>query len=725
MALYYCAFMLFASMMILQLISAVVVDAYAQSQPQLVAARNASDVNAIDLNTDGVLSPEELRAHADAMQKEDVKHMQRMVLLVAPFEIPKRPSHSSIRCFCYDTCIAWDGNNPYTVGVHHYSHWIRRYFDSFMLLFTAVNVILLTTKHAGQSDWWSDFLYYQDCAFLGLFSLEVTLKMIALLPVIYFRRMAHLFDFLIVVGAVISLGFEGSRLQSAFRALRVVRLALRLQGTRAVLLSMIPALRPMFDLFVLILAFFCVYASLGMHLFSDLRYGVTIGQDYNFDSFRSSITVLWMVAFGDRWVDTAEDCARRPPLCTDGLDCGSSLSTPFFTSFVGIVDVVALQLAVAIVLEGYSWLVMMQRGVREGVESSDNLVEHLEPFSRAFHELDPMSQGSIALRDLEQLVVSVGPPVGRTAPVDKNWLESVVAQLEALPVHVRGRANFGNLWSVLTGQVEVAADNGFIEQPLSRPGTSSQLTRARSLRPGSRVATPNGPGSRGSRVSTPSIGSRPVTRGDVGVRVFPESQLPEIAEDRPTESADQQDLASTFTPAVALQTNPLTEGRGEAEAMVHPMANALQRPLAPKVIEHFPAASASDGSVTPMSPGSDDEDQEWDEVPAAANLIMFRRTPSTLTAVIEDESKATDQELLASREQMRHSRRSSLQNRGQMEEESDIADWEREAAGLGILVEPNHAAGTRDQPSPEQLQLEREQMRARRQNGKQDGAAQG
>lgn len=109
-------------------------------------------------------------------------------------------------------------------------------------------------------------------------------------------------------------------------------------------------------------------------------------------------------------------------------------------------------------------------------------MQYIEHYNNIFNKFDPgtqvpslsfwsqCAQGSVALSDIEDLVVALGEPLGRSAPVDPGWLEQIIEQLELLPSHIRGRANFSDLWNVLT----TSMPNEQADSPMSE---KSVLTR--------------------------------------------------------------------------------------------------------------------------------------------------------------------------------------------------------------------------------------------------------
>lgn len=501
MAVYLFAYIIFASLLMMQLCAAVVIDSYTNSQAKVQKERKTVEVGAYDVDGDGVLSAAEIQHQEEDVAKEVYEQVQRMVRMAAPFEIPERPSHSAIRTLCFDLCIPWDTTEPFTVGVQQYLRWVRHYFEPAMLILTMVNVGFMASKHYGQSDSWRDFLFAQDCVFLAIFALEAVIKMTAVLPIFYFKERVNLFDFIIVLGALISMGFPDSQFMSIFRALRVVRVALRFRGTQSIFLCLVPALKPMCGVLVLLLAVFAMYARLGMYLFSDVRYGVTIGRDYNFESFRSSAVVLWYVIFGDRWIQTSADCGLRPPECTYDEDCGSSLSSPYFLSFVISIYFLVLKLGAAVVMEGYAWMKVMQDG---NSANRSEVMQYIGHFSQVFQSFDPSSQGSVPLTDMEEFVIALGEPLGRSHPVDPAWLQEIVEELDLLPTQVRGHVVFIDVWNLLTTRM-------LAELKQRRSSLASETT------------------------------TRPVTRGDVSFKVAPE---PEALEEAPLDSKEDVAVAS-------------------------------------------------------------------------------------------------------------------------------------------------------------------------------------
>lgn len=373
----------------------------------------------------------------------------RLLELMMPAPIPERPVDNPLRKACYDICIPWDKHDPFTHGSHSTLHYMRNYFQDFILGCLVVNLALMCSKHTGQPGWWGDVLVYQDIVFICIFVLELGLKCVALLPYHYFKDPWQCFDAFIVLGALLVWPFTGDIadvMQRAFRALRVVRLVnasprLRLIGT-----TLTAAGQRVLYVLALVMLLMAAYGVLGVHMFSDVRHGVVLGRHNNFADFGAALRTLFAVVLGD-WVYLRYDCQVAAPHCTVGKDCGSSWSALYFFSFVLLARYIALNLVVAVVMESFTWLYSMERtAVTHDLDVS---VDDLRAFQSEWERLDPLARGTIPITDLQVLLHRLPEPFGRPE-LTQQMLAELREVLESLPGHQRGRIRFRDLFVVLT-----------------------------------------------------------------------------------------------------------------------------------------------------------------------------------------------------------------------------------------------------------------------------------
>ena len=103
-------------------------------------------------------------------------------------------------------------------------HVVHSNFEMVILLCIVINSSMTLTEHYEQSDRWTDILYAQNAAFVGIFSLEAIIKIIGLSPAFYFTDPWNLFDFLVVLGSWPTLLMDNST-GSSLRLIRILRLS--------------------------------------------------------------------------------------------------------------------------------------------------------------------------------------------------------------------------------------------------------------------------------------------------------------------------------------------------------------------------------------------------------------------------------------------------------------------------------------------------------------------
>jgi voltage-gated sodium channel len=164
----------------------------------------------------------------------------------------------------------------------------------------------------------------------------------------FFSNAWSLFDLIIVALSVIDaiyvmIGGSGNGLavMRLLRIFRIVRIFNKLEDMKRILNANLKSFSPVLNAFLLFAVIVSIYAVMAVNLFRDHP-----GADATFESFSLSFFTLLGIATGEEWTSF---------LRTLNNDDGSvsSVVAVFFVSFISLVGIVALNIIVAVLLEGF------------------------------------------------------------------------------------------------------------------------------------------------------------------------------------------------------------------------------------------------------------------------------------------------------------------------------------------------------------------------------------
>ena len=210
-----------------------------------------------------------------------------------------------------------------------------------------LGVILLNTvtmaldsydpAHPGSS---SEVLEFFNNAWTTVFIIEAAVKISAFSFLEYIREPWHLFDFTIVLSAVLDwivqlaaaeLGTNPTllrtlrivRLTRILRTLRIIKSARSLRMLLSMLVLSLPALVNILGIFLVLLV---VYSLLGMQIFGGLPHGEYINSDANFCTFAYALLTMFRCATGEEWNGIMHEAMAS--------SVGPWVAVPYFVSYV-------------------------------------------------------------------------------------------------------------------------------------------------------------------------------------------------------------------------------------------------------------------------------------------------------------------------------------------------------------------------------------------------------
>ena len=231
------------------------------------------------------------------------------------------------------------------------------WFEWLIILLVALNALVMSLEYFGSSTTYSDVLEALNVAFVYVFLAEMLLKWFGLGVAQYFSDSWNRFDAFVVVLQLATFVLPSPADATLFRVVRVIRifrLVKRAEGLKALVRTLIFSLPALSDIGLLLLLLLFIYACVGMELFGSVRLGTSLTEFSNFRNFLKALLTLYQLGTGDDWNGVMHDCSVQPPMCTDGVDCGSPVAaTLFFYSFSIVSGFLLLNVFVAVVLKNF------------------------------------------------------------------------------------------------------------------------------------------------------------------------------------------------------------------------------------------------------------------------------------------------------------------------------------------------------------------------------------
>ena len=156
---------------------------------------------------------------------------------------------------------------------------------------------------------------------------------------------------------------EGAVSPSLLRVLRIFRIArlLRLvqfaKGIRQLLWALMISLPALFNVGTLLFLVIFIYGIIGMSAFGHVKQEGELNDIVNFETFGSSLLLLFRLSTGAGWNDIMEALLLKPPDCDPNYlnlpngNCGSFGAVVYLVSYVIIVFLVIINMYIAIILE--------------------------------------------------------------------------------------------------------------------------------------------------------------------------------------------------------------------------------------------------------------------------------------------------------------------------------------------------------------------------------------
>ncbi|CAH0722297.1 unnamed protein product, partial [Brenthis ino] len=197
--------------------------------------------------------------------------------------------------------------------------WIRhtvktQWFYWFVIVLVLFNTICVAVEHYRQPKWLTSFLYYAEFVFLGLFMMEMWVKMYALGPRIYFESSFNRFDCVVISGSIFEVvwsevkgGSFGLSVLRALRLLRIFKVTKYWSSLRNLVISLLNSMRSIISLLFLLFLFILIFALLGMQLFGG-QFNFEGGTPpTNFNTFPIALLTVFQILTGEDWNEVMYD----------------------------------------------------------------------------------------------------------------------------------------------------------------------------------------------------------------------------------------------------------------------------------------------------------------------------------------------------------------------------------------------------------------------------------
>ena len=248
-------------------------------------------------------------------------------------------------------------------------------FQGFILGVIVLNAVTLGIQTYDLSEGLADLLTTLDDIFLGIFVVELIIRITAFgsRPQDFFQDGWNVFDFVVISLAFVPGIRENATLLRIVRLLRVVRVVTVLPDLRVLVRALVRSIPPILSLAVLTLMLMYVYAMVGWILFheQDPENWGDIGQ-----ALLSTFTMLTL----ENW----------PTL----LEAGTAIhpqSWIFFVSYVLLASFLVINILIAIIINSVEQV--------HQVEREEERAERLERFEHGDGDFISVSERLTAMRD--------------------------------------------------------------------------------------------------------------------------------------------------------------------------------------------------------------------------------------------------------------------------------------------------------------------------------------
>ena len=230
----------------------------------------------------------------------------------------------------------------------------------------------------------------------------------------YFLDGWNIFDFLIVVGTIISFVISGTTsvsvgpqatIMRTFRIGRILRLIKKAKRLKMIFNSFLMTVPYLVNVGGLLFLLLFLYSILGMFLLATVKLQSGLNVWANFQNFPTAMLTLFRMATGEAWNEIMYDAIRQPSptfSCESTVNyeviqqyggeapgCGTYFAYPFFLSFQLIVTFIFLNLFIAIILDGFA----------ESKEAEQMVVNQdmMQQFQKLWSKYDPEASGYIKI----------------------------------------------------------------------------------------------------------------------------------------------------------------------------------------------------------------------------------------------------------------------------------------------------------------------------------------
>ncbi|XP_043298239.1 sodium channel protein type 5 subunit alpha isoform X1 [Cervus canadensis] len=217
-----------------------------------------------------------------------------------------------------------------------------------------LNTLFMALEHYNMTTEFEEMLQVGNLVFTGIFTAEMTFKIIALDPYYYFQQGWNIFDSIIVILSLMELGLSrmgNLSVLRSFRLLRVFKLAKSWPTLNTLIKIIGNSVGALGNLTLVLAIIVFIFAVVGMQLFgknySELRHRISdsgLLPRWHMMDFFHAFLIIFRILCGE-WIETMWDCMEVS---------GQSLCLLVFLLVMVIGNLVVLNLFLALLLSSFS-----------------------------------------------------------------------------------------------------------------------------------------------------------------------------------------------------------------------------------------------------------------------------------------------------------------------------------------------------------------------------------